>query len=203
MATTSQGVASTEPEAAGLRRIDSERLEAADAGDRPRAVRPDRPRAAALAARLVGRPVHELDAGRPRGPGPALPVHRRPAGPADARLGAAAPGRVPRRGRRPRPLAGSDCRSTWRRRAPTANVLLALVGADGGRGHGAQVHRRRHARRGAPDRPEACGAGGWPSPPTCSARRSSARPRPTPTSRPASTCSAASPARWPPSPRSR
>ena len=51
------------------------------------------------------------DPGRPHGPGPALPVHRRPARPEGRRIDPAAPGRVPRRGRRRGPLvAGSGRR---------------------------------------------------------------------------------------------
>ena len=52
----------------------------ADAGDRPRTVRAGRPRVATVAARVVGRPVHGLDARRPPGAGAVVPVHRRPAG---------------------------------------------------------------------------------------------------------------------------
>ena len=88
-----------------------------DPRDRPRAVRPDRPRASALATRLVGRPVHGPHPGRPPGAGPALPVHRCPARPQGCRIDPAAPGRVSRRGRGSRPLVAECWRSRWRPRA--------------------------------------------------------------------------------------
>src|SRR5262249_28301916 len=44
-----------------------------------RHLRRSRGRPDALGPWLVGRPFHEPDHGQPRGQGPALPVHRRPA----------------------------------------------------------------------------------------------------------------------------
>ena len=139
------------------RRDRPRRPRTADPGDRPRAVRPDRPRAVALAARPGGTTAHGPDPGRPAGQGPALPVHRRPAGacttPESVRrhlaeyLGEAGD-RVPwwlrlavRAGARP----GSGRDGCWRgRRGRRADA------------HGPAVHRRGDARRGARRPSSAC-----------------------------------------------
>ena len=62
---------------------------------------------------------------------------------------------------------------------------LAAAARRRGRRDGPEIHRRGHARRGHADRAGPPRGASWPSRPTCSARRSSARPRPTGTSRPA------------------
>src|SRR5271157_992644 len=58
----------------------------------------------AVASRLVGRPVDDLESERFPGSGPAFPVHRRPSLAPIGRFGAAAPGGVPGGGRRTRAL---------------------------------------------------------------------------------------------------
>ena len=138
-----------------------------------------RPRARALGAGVVGRPPDGPDPGRPRGQGPALPVHRRDAGPARPRRrsagtwpstwtrpataspgGSARRSRSPRRGRpAPACLAGARPvrrRPTWRSRF--------IAGATPGEALQTVLKLRAPADRA--------------SPPTCWARRSSARPRP-------------------------
>ena len=183
-------------------RVDpAEALERRTRGDRPGAVRADRPRAVALGAGLVGRPADGPDPGRPAGQGPALPVHRRAAGarrrPTSVRRHLAE--YLDEAGDR-RPLVAAAW--PWRspRGARPASAVLAWLARS------AATHMARRFIAGSTpdealaDRPAAPRRSGWPSRPTCSARPSSARPRPRPTSRPASTCSAGWPARWRPSP---
>ena len=127
----------------------------------------------------MGRPADEPDPGRPRGQGPALPVHRRHAVAV-----------VPRGGPEP------PRTNIWARRATGSRWwlrrLLGLVpsgplGARGlaGMARFAATHMAHRFIAGSTpdealaDRPASSAASGSPSPPTCWARRSSARPRPT------------------------
>ena len=74
-------------------------------------------------------------------------------GPPVGRLGPQAPGGIPRRGRRACPLVAQDGGRPRPRRLGTRRNP-GMVGADGRRSHGAEVHRRGHARPGHADRPQ-------------------------------------------------
>ena len=94
----------------------------------------------------MGRPADEPDPGRPRGQGPALPVHRRDARAHDPRGGPAPPARIPGRGGGPGPLvAPAGC---WRSspRGRSAAPRPGRPGAVRGDAHGASVHRGIDAR---------------------------------------------------------
>ncbi len=129
------------------------RHRAPDLRHRPRAVRGDRQGCVAPPSRLVGRPDDGPDPGRRPGQGPALPVHRRPAGAHDPRGGRRAPARLSRPGRRPRPRLAPRAGGRPRAAGDSPRRNPRGGGPVRGRAHGPPVHRRVDADRGVPDRP--------------------------------------------------
>ena len=102
----------------------------------------------------MGRPDDEPDPGRPRGQGPALPVHRRHAVALVPRGGADPPPRISGRGGGPGlavALGDAGARPLGAARRPR----VGRHGAVRGDPHGASVHRGIDPGRGAQDRPQA------------------------------------------------